>query len=160
MLSEKMKEQLMDMGLSKQQANSLTAEVVVDSFMNADEKTLLVEAQRQVQEMSDIVKDLRCESLRLVEKIDTAAGFLVDIAQAQEEHGILTDDKAKNAVALYAALLKMNERAGVRGMDSVESAGYITYAYLGGQAKREISYAPKDEIDTVFKGMKVSKTRV
>ena len=46
----------------------------------------------------------------------------------------------KNIIALYAALLSMNRKAGSSGPDSVINAGYILYAYLGGQAKREISY--------------------
>ena len=50
------------------------------------------------------------------------------------------DEKAKNAVAMYGAIIKMNERAGAKGADSVNNAGYVTYAYLGGQAKRDIRY--------------------
>ena len=54
--------------------------------------------------------------------------------------GEITDDRAKNVVALYGALLSMNERAGADAADSVRNAGYVVYAYLGGQAKREIMY--------------------
>ena len=147
MITEEMKEQLIAAGLTKQQANSILTEAVVSYLVNADEKTLVQEAQRQVHEMSDIVKSLRKEYFTLKEKIDAVAGFLLDIAQAQEEGGILTDDKAKNAATLYAALLKMNERAGARGKDSVENAGYVTYAYLGGQARRDIHYEKTRDYD-------------
>ena len=144
-ISKELKEQLMAFGLNKQQVNSSTAKAVAEFLMNADEKTLIQEAQRQVTEMSSIVKSLRSEYQLLKGKIDTVAGFLLDIAKAQEEHGILTDDRAKNTVALYAALLNMNERAGAKGNDSVSNAGYVTYAYLGGQAKRDIRYNnPRD----------------
>jgi len=54
--------------------------------------------------------------------------------------GEITDDRAKNVVALYGALLSMNERAGADTADSVRNAGYVVYAYLGGQAKREITH--------------------
>lgn len=37
-------------------------------------------------------------------------------------------------------LLAMNEHAGADATDSVRNAGYVVYAYLGGQAKREITY--------------------
>ena len=57
-----------------------------------------------------------------------------------KEHGSITDDRAKNVVALYGALLSMNERAGADPADAVRNAGYVVYAYLGGQAKREITY--------------------
>ena len=54
--------------------------------------------------------------------------------------GEITDDRAKNVVALYGALLSMNERAGADAADSVRNAGYVVYTYLGGPAKREITY--------------------
>ena len=140
MISEQMKDKLIAIGLSKQQATSATAEAVVNFLMNEDEKTLLQEARFQVQEMSNIVATLRHDYETIDYNFQKLAGFLRDIVNAQEEHGYLTDEKAKNAVALYAAILNMNERAGARGADSVDNAGYVTYAYLGGQARRDIHY--------------------
>ena len=66
--------------------------------------------------------------------------MLLSVTEAQKEHGTITDDRAKNVVALYGALLSMNERAGADPADAVRNAGYVVYAYLGGQAKREITY--------------------
>ena len=146
-MTEDMKEKLMAIGLTKQQASSATAEAVVNFLMNADEKTLIQEARLQVKEMSDIVISLRKEYLVLKEKVETVAGVLLAIAEAQEEHGAFTDEKAKNAVALYAALLNMNERAGAKGEASVNNAGYVTYAYLGGQARRDIHYDKSRDYD-------------
>ena len=40
---------------------------------------------------------------------------------------------------MYAALLAMNERAGADPENSVKNAGYVMYAYLGGQARRDIT---------------------
>ena len=145
-ITEEMKKQLMAAGLNKQQANSSTAKAVVEFLMNADEKTLIQEAQRQVNEMRILVSSLRREYRELKEKIDTVAGTLLDIAKAQEEHGALTDDRAKNTITLYAAILEMNERKGAKGNESIENASYITYAYLGGQARRDIHYdKPRDD---------------
>ena len=145
-ITEEMKKQLMAAGLNKQQANSSTAKAVVEFLMNADEKTLIQEAQRQVNEMRSLVSSLRREYRELQEKIDTVAGTLLDIAKAQEEHGALTDDRAKNTITLYAAILEMNERKGAKGNESIENASYITYAYLGGQARRDIHYdKPRDD---------------
>ena len=140
MITEAMKKQLMAAGLSKQQVNSATADAVINAIMNEDEKTLIREARLQVNEMTDLVSSLRMEYQELKDKIGAVAGTLLDIAKAQEEHGALTDERARNALVFYAALLKMSESAGAKGSESVENAGYVTYAYLGGQAKREIHY--------------------
>ena len=139
-ITEEMKEQLMATGLKKQQINSSTAETVVEFFMNHDEKVLIQEAQRQVDEMRTIFNDIRMEYSKLKKEFETVAGTLLDIAKAQEEHGALTDEKARNALIFYAALLKMNEHAGAKGFDAVNNAGYVTSAYLGGQARRDIHY--------------------
>ncbi len=140
MISEEMKEQLMVAGLTKQQVNSTTADTVVNFLMPDNAKALIQEAQLQVDDMRSLVASLRKEYSALKEKIDTVAGTLLAIAEAQEEHGTVTDEKAKNAITLYASILNMNKREGVQGSDSVESAGYVTYAYLGGQARRDIHY--------------------
>ena len=47
---------------------------------------------------------------RVVEK-QNEAGIAV-ITEAQREHGAITDEKARNVVALYAALIGMSEKAG------------------------------------------------
>lgn len=48
------------------------------------------------------------------------------------------EEKAKTVVALYVSILAMNEKAGSEPDTSIKNAGYIVYAYLGGQVKREI----------------------
>ena len=132
--------QLMAAGLSKQQASSTTAEALVHLFMNEDGKILIKEAQRQVSEMQTLVNELKDEYEDLLQKISAISDTLLAINESQKEHGEITDDRAKNVVALYGALLSMNERAGADAADSVRNAGYVVYAYLGGQAKREITY--------------------
>jgi hypothetical protein len=74
------------------------------------------------------------------------------IAEAQSEYGTITDEKAKTVVALYAALLIMNEKAGADGSDAVRNASYVVYAYLGGQAKRQITYMDQQPNPTVSTG--------
>lgn len=139
-MTDELVRRLMAAGLTKQQANSVTAETLVNLFMNDDGKTLIAEAKRQVAEMSKTVRLLTKDYEELKAKIDSIAGTLTTINEAQEQYGSVTDEKAKNIIALYAALLSMNRKAGSSGPDSVINAGYILYAYLGGQAKREISY--------------------
>ena len=132
--------QLMAAGLNKQQASSVTAETLVRLFMKEDGKILIKEAQRQVSEMQELVADLKAEYNELKQKISAVSDSLLAITEAQKDHGSITEDRAKNLVALYGALLAMNEKAGAEPTDAVRNAGYVVYAYLGGQAKREITY--------------------
>ena len=132
--------QLMAAGLSKQQASSVTAETLVWLFMKEDGKILIKEAQRQVAEMQALVDGLKSEYDGLMQQFHELSETLLSVTEAQKEHGTITDDRAKNVVALYGALLSMNERAGAEPADAVRNAGYVVYAYLGGQAKREITY--------------------
>ena len=132
--------QLMAAGLSKQQASSVTAETLVRLFMKEDGKILIKEAQRQVTEMQALVDGLKAEYDGLMQQFHELSETLLSVTETQKEHGTITDDRAKNVAALYGALLAMNEQAGAEPADAVRNAGYVVYAYLGGQAKREITY--------------------
>ena len=103
--------QLMAAGLNKQQATSATAETLVRLFMNEDGKILIKEAQHQVSEMQTLVNGVRGEYKELLQKISAVSDTLLAITEVQKEHGEITDDRAKNVMALYGALLSMNERA-------------------------------------------------
>lgn len=127
-------------GLSKQQASSATAETLVRLFMPEDGKMLIREATQQVAEMQAMVNSLRKEYDDLSAKIMQLSDNVLAAIDAQKEFGSITDEKARNAVALYSALLGMNKRAGADGTEAVRNAGYVMYAYLGGQARREITY--------------------
>lgn len=132
--------ELMRLGLTKQQATSVTAETLTNYYMNDDGKILIQEAKRQILEMQSVVEDLKMEYQNLKQKITEVSDTILAITEAEKEHGAITDEKAKNVLALYAALLGMNERTGADPSESVRNAGYILYAYLGGQAKREVTY--------------------
>lgn len=132
--------ELMRLGLTKQQATSVTAETLTNYYMNDDGKTLIHEAERQVSEMQSLVNQLKAEYSDLKNKINDISDTILAITEAEKEHGSITDEKAKNVIALYAALLSMNEKTGADPSESVRNAGYILYAYLGGQAKREVTY--------------------
>ena len=137
--------QLMAAGLTKQQASSVTADTLVRLFMQDDGKILIKEAQRQVSEMQELVADLKAEYNELKQKISAVSDSLLAITEAQKDHGSITEDRAKNLVALYGALLAMNEKAGAEPTDAVRNAGYVVYAYLGGQAKREVTYTAEPQ---------------
>lgn len=135
--------QLMAAGLTKQQATSVTAETLVHLFMDTDGKLLIQEAQHQVDEMRSLVRSLQKDYDGLKKKLTDLSDAILAIADAQEQYGAINDEKAKTILAMYAALLSMNERAGADPEDSVKNAGYVMYAYLGGQARRDITVLPE-----------------
>ena len=139
-MTNDLKERLMAAGLTKQQASSTTAETLVKLFMNDEGKILIREAQQQVSEMRELVLRLRHYYEKKKKKMSAVSDTILSITEAQSEYGTITDEKAKNVVALYATLLSMNEKAGADGSDTVRNASYVVYAYLGGQAKRQITY--------------------
>ncbi len=144
-MTDDMIRRLLAAGLNKQQAYSTTAETLVNLFMPEDGKMLIREARLQVEEMKKTVHDLKTEYSDLKAKISQVSSTIQSVIEAQEKYGEIKEDEARNAIALYGALLAMNERVGASGADSVKNAGYILYAYLGGQAKREISYSYDSE---------------
>ena len=139
-MTDDLKNRLIAAGLTKQQASSATAETLVRLFMDDDGKTLIHEARQQVSEMQNLVFSLQPDYNSVLEKMGSLSDTILSITKAQSEHGSITDEKAKNVIALYATLLSMNEKAGADGSDSVRNASYVVYAYLGGQAKRQITY--------------------
>ena len=139
-MTEDLIRRLIAAGLSKQQASSVTAETLVNLFMPDDGKMLIREAKGQVDEMRQLVNNLRKEYAELKRKIEDLSDTLLAISEAQKEHGVITDEKARNVVALYASLLTMSEKAGADAEDAVRNTGYVVYAYLGGQARRDITY--------------------
>lgn len=83
---------------------------------------------------------LKSEYTNLQGKLDSLSSTLLAVSEAQEQHGAVTDEKARNIIALYGALLAMSQKAGADAEDAVRNASYILYAYLGGQARRDITY--------------------
>ena len=132
-------------GLTKQQASSTTAETLVRLFMPEDGKMLIREARQQVAKMQATVNALQREYNELSAKIKQLSDNVLAAIEAQKEFGSITDEKARNAIALYSALLGMNQRVGADGTEAVRNAGYVMYAYLGGQARRDITYTREIE---------------
>ena len=150
MISKKMVEQLISHGLTKQQAESSTATKIIDYLMKEDDKALINEAENQVAEMKIVVSEAKQEYLEIMQKINDVAGILIEVDKAQKEFGIISDEKAKNAISLYAALINVATHAGATGTDAVTNAGYVTYAYLGGQARRTNAYNKSENNKILF----------
>ena len=139
-MTKELIDQLMAFGLTKAQATSATAEALTQFYMQEDGKVLIAEASRQVERMKDMVDKYAAKHKEIMEAIEKLSHVFEVLVEAQATHGVPTDEKAKNTIALYGSLLAMSERMGASGVLSVENAGYITYAYLGGQASRNIVY--------------------
>lgn len=132
--------QLMNAGLTKQQATSVTAETITNLYMADDGKMLIAEAKRQVDEMRETLRSLQTDYLATKAKIVAVSDNILAISEAQNDFGEITDEKAKNVIALYSAILSMNEKRGADPTEAVKNASFVLYAYLGGQARREINY--------------------
>lgn len=132
--------QLMNAGLTKQQATSVTAETITNLYMADDGRILIAEAKRQVDEMRETLSSLQADYLSTKAKMAAVSDNILAITEAQNDYGKITDEKAKNVIALYSAILSMNEKRGADPTEAVRNASFVLYAYLGGQAKREINY--------------------
>ena len=95
--------------------------------------------------MNKTVQALQRDYNGLKSKLDAISSTLNSITEAQEKYGSVSDETARNVIALYASLLNMGIKAGADPAEAVSNAGYILYAYLGGQAKREVSYLTDTE---------------
>ncbi len=137
--------QLMNAGLTKQQATSITAETITNLYMADDSKMLIAEAKRQVDEMRETLRALQADYLATKAKMAAVSDNILAITEAQNNFGEITDEKAKNVIALYSAILSMNEKRGADSTEAVKNASFVLYAYLGGQAKREINYLTDNE---------------
>lgn len=135
---------LMRKGLTKQQANSATALTCVNVLMQEDGKALIAEAKEQVNMMAETVNSLRKEYRELEQKMKSVSELLLAVKDAQSEYGIISDEKAKTVLALYAALLALHKKEGVPSDEAAESVGYVMYAFLGGQARRDVDFVPQD----------------
>lgn len=147
-MSDEFIRMLMAAGLTKSQATSVTAETVTNLLMPDDGKVLIAEAKKQVDEMKHIISGLNSDYYKIKAELKSISDNILSISEAQQEYGAITDEKARNIIALYSALLSMNERKGADPTEAVRNASYVLYAFLGGQAKREITYIPERNNDS------------
>lgn len=140
MLDEKIIQTLVAAGLTEQQAKTKTAEVLLN--MNTPDVMSVAVKNAEI-ELAKIRSDVNSARARL-EEIRTQASEMSKtiqcVADAADKYGEITDERAKTVIALYGALLDMGEKLGCDCDRNLESAGYIMYAFLGGQAKRDQRY--------------------
>ena len=146
-MTENLIRQLMAAGLTKQQATSVTTEKLIQVFMKEDGKILISEAKRQVDEMRSLLASLKQDYYDLKKELENVSKSILGVREAQEQYGEINDEKAKDVVALYSALIAVSQNAGASASESVNSASFTMYAFLGGQAKREITFSPATGIN-------------
>ena len=135
-------------GLTKAQATSTTAKTCINVLMQEDGKALMAEAREQVKMMAETVNSLREDYAELAGKLQGISELLLAVKDAQEEYGTISDEKARTVLALYAALLSLHKKEGANVENAVQNVGYVMYAFLGGQARRDVDYVLQDESKT------------
>ena len=156
----KLRELLLEKGLTKQQIDSPTAEKMIEIF--GDSKTdnafslLFDELKAKTIELENQRKDLEAKifitkattTKALEEQFESFKEMLGPIesaVDAMDEYGTITEEKAKNALSFFAAIARIGKDLKCDPNECMRSAGYIVYAYLGGQATRNIVAASPDE---------------
>ncbi len=139
-MTQELTEKLIAAGLTKLQASSVAAKTTAAVLLEQDGGELLAEANRQIAAAKKIVFDMQLKQHEIDAKLKEVSDTLTAVVKAEKEYGGFTDERARNAIALYAAILWMQPKTDWKKDMSdqiVANAGYVVYAYLGGQAKRE-----------------------
>ena len=143
-LSADFKNELYARNVSKQQADSSVAQAITEIF----ESKLPTEMIRELAMQFNEIEKQTMQSIAVFQQranqidaklkaLDDTAAFIKD---CESENEALMDDKAKSAIALYSAVIRRSLDYKADSEMAVQNAGYIVYAYLGGQAKRDIQY--------------------
>lgn len=130
---------LVEAGLSKQQAESVTAKKMMEMFAK-DSKIGIDVLNAMVQDLTRQVDDCKAY-LSKAQKVNERAEELTE--QIRSFHDItseMTDDRAKNGIMLYSAIMQLSMSQCGAGIGATEqilaNAGYALHAYFGGQARR------------------------
>ena len=128
-------------GLNSQQIESKTAKVVVD-VLAEDQGLLLAEVKAQVAKAKNAAESAQYRVGELYQRHTEAiehADRLIEALSAQNDAcAELSTDVAKDTLILFTSMLKVcSSYDNVDMGQAIESVGYIMYAMLGGQAKRD-----------------------
>lgn len=133
------------LGLTDAQMQTKTATSLIRYFTSEEGKALaLDEAKAQVSAMAILALSLKREhekTIKEIENLREAFRAIMEVEEKKEEYKVeAMDDRAKNAIIMFSTMLSMSKKQGCDGAESVKNASYCVYAYLGGQAKRDICY--------------------
>lgn len=128
-------------GLNSQQIESKTAKVIVD-VLAEDQGLLLAEVKAQVAKAKNAAESAQYRVGELyqrhTEAIEHADRLIEALAAQNDACAELSTDVAKDTLILFTSMLKVcSSYDNVDMGQAIESVGYIMYAMLGGQAKRD-----------------------
>ena len=141
METRELNRKLLSAGLNSQQIESKTAKVVVD-VLAEDQGLLLAEVKAQVAKAKNAAESAQYRVGELYHRHTEAiehADMLIEALAAQNDAcAELSTDVAKDTLILFTSMLKVcSSYDNVDMGQAIESVGYIMYAMLGGQAKRD-----------------------
>lgn len=134
-------------GLAPNQISSSVFQKIMAAHTDELNEMAILNAGAALDEMREAANNITQNATALRQriheyerKIETLGETLQPIIDAAQEYGSVTSEKARDALALYAALLKLNRATTTDGVKAVEGASYVVYAFLGGQATRSTVY--------------------
>lgn len=138
-MTDEFKEYLKAKGFSPTQVESKTAQMMVDLLMNEDCKILVAEATNTVNEMKEQYLYIQSQYNNVLRKFNLLSDLIMEVKDAQEKYGTVTDEKGYTILAMFSAMLCMCEKTDATTDKSLESISHILFAYLGGQARGNVN---------------------
>ena len=133
-------------GLSRTQAASQTAEIVIQTLNTDDNNDLIAytksKCDTMIRNTQSQISEMKATHEKLSNEVSEISNTILAIKSASEEWGGISDQRAKDAISLYSALLEVSKK---HGATDITGASYIVYAYLGGD-KSVISKNDKDRV--------------
>jgi hypothetical protein len=127
-ISKELKDKLKTAGMTDSQLKSATLQVLINALMPDPTKEIIAESQRQIEDYKQQIDeyDVHWESTKA--------------------YHTLTDEKAKNAVTLYNAILAIDPVLSTIA-ERMSAAEHIVCAYLGAKSFTEINVTKEYESD-------------
>jgi len=138
-MTDEFKEYLKSKGFSPVQVESKTAQMMVDLLMDEDCKILVAEATNTVNEMKKQYLYIKNQYDSVLRKFNSLSDLILEVKEAQEKYGMVTDEKGYTVLAMFSALLCMCGKTSATADKSLESISHILFAYLGGQARGNVN---------------------
>jgi len=122
-------EELKKMGLNNSQIDSLAARTAVEFFLNNSGQAILFG------ELRDSVIAAMKKYDDLIAQMEEMGKVIKTISDATEEYGTPVDEKVRDAISMYATMIRINAAIGVDPNESAKGASYAMWAYWTGQNK-------------------------
>lgn len=146
--SEELTSALKAKGFSIQKINQSIVPAITEIYAE-NSGILLAEMRKQIEDLSKVAYEANNNFLRLNAVSEKADKLIADMQDAFDVQGQLIQDKAKDTLLMFVTMLKVCKQYGVDMDDAVSNMGYILYAMLGGQARRESTVFTEQQFENV-----------